>query len=214
MVHSTEPKGLSVELPKINNISEIRGGGGWPLVNDPVENFAWCREIFNRAELDAIIKIGTAQELAKATTYGGQDNKVRNSFVNFLFPNEINSWVFARLAGAINEINNAFFGFDLFGMEQGLQFTKYEAPGEHYEWHIDRGIHTGTRKLSLAMQLSDPEDYEGGDLEMWFGGEPTKASRDRGLITFFPSYVMHRVTPVTKGTRYSLVCWVSGPPFK
>jgi PKHD-type hydroxylase len=99
-------------------------------------------------------------------------------------------------------------------MEQGLQFTRYQAPGEHYEWHIDRGMQTGTRKLSLSLQLSDPDDYEGGDLEMWFGGEPTKASRERGMMTFFPSYVMHRVTPVTKGVRYSLVCWISGPPFK
>ena len=83
-----------------------------------------------------------------------------------------------------------------------------------FTWHIDRNMGIATRKLSLSLQLSAPEDYEGGDLELWFGGEPVKANRERGMITFFPSYVMHRVTPVTKGVRYSLVCWVSGPPFK
>jgi len=212
MVRSTDAKNLKVDLLKLGEPNT--GGGGWPLRNDHVENWAWFRDAFTPAELDAIINIGNSAELDRASTYGGSDPKIRNSFVQFLFPNDVTGWVFQRLAGVINGINQQFFGFDLYTMEQGLQFTRYQAPGEHYEWHIDRGMQTGTRKLSLSLQLSDPDDYEGGDLEMWFGGEPTKASRDRGMMTLFPSYAMHRVTPVTKGVRYSLVCWVSGPPFK
>jgi PKHD-type hydroxylase len=212
MVRSTDPKNLKVDLLKLS--PPTSGGGGWPLQNDPVENWAWFSSAFTPAELDAIINIGNSAELERAATYGGSDTKIRDSFVQFLFPNDVTGWVFQRLAGAVNTINQQFFGFDLYAMEQGLQFTRYQAPGEHYEWHIDRGMQTGTRKLSLSLQLSDPDDYEGGDLEMWFGGEPTKASRERGMMTFFPSYVMHRVSPVTKGVRYSLVCWVSGQPFK
>lgn len=212
MALSTNPINLTLDLPKLRPASSA--GGGWPLRNDHVENFAWFKDAFTPAELDAIVKIGQSIEIDRASTFGGNDPKVRDSYVNFLFPNEVTSWVFQRLAGVINEINARFFGFDLYTMEQGLQFTRYQAPGEHYEWHIDRGMNSGTRKLSLSLQLTDPDEYEGGDLELWFGGEPVKASRERGMMTLFPSYVMHRVAPVTKGVRYSLVCWVSGPPFK
>ena len=212
MVHLTDPVNLEVELQKLYEPNA--GGGGWPLKNDHVENWAWLENLFTPTELDAIINIGNSIELERATTYGPQDPKVRDSFVHFIFPNDTTSWIFQKLAAAINGINDQFFKFDLSTMEQGLQFTRYEAPGEHYEWHIDRGLNTGTRKLSLSLQLSDPDDYEGGELELWYGGEPMKAFRNRGVITFFPSYVMHRVTPVTKGVRYSLVCWISGPPFK
>lgn len=212
MARLTKPIKMSVDLPKVRPASSA--GGGWPLYNDHVENWAWFKDAFTPLELDAIINIGKSVEIERASTYGGSNPKIRDSYVNFLFPNEITGWVFQRIAGVISEINQRFFGFDLYAMEQGLQFTRYQAPGEHYEWHIDRGMQTGTRKLSLSLQLSDPDNYEGGDLELWFGGEPMKASRERGMMTLFPSYVMHRVTPVTKGTRYSLVAWISGPPFK
>lgn len=214
MDHSTDQIGLRVELPELKPLSFNKSGGGWPLRVDNTENWAWLTDVFNPSELDTIVRIGQSIEIERASTFGGSDPKVRDSYVNFIYPNDVSTWMFSRIAGAVNTINERYFGFDLQSMEQGLQFTRYQAPGEHYEWHIDRGMGIGTRKLSLSIQLSDPDEYEGGDLELWYGGEPVKASRQRGMITFFPSYVMHRVTPVTKGIRHSLVCWVSGPPFK
>lgn len=212
MAHSTDEVRLKVDIPKFPKPDAP--GGGWGLHTDTVENWAWIDSIFTPVELNAIINIGNSIELQRASTFGPTNLEVRDSFVTFLFPNEVTSWIFQRLTAAVNDINSRFFGFDLTAMEQGLQFTRYQAPGEHYEWHIDRGMLTGTRKLSLSLQLSDPSEYDGGELEMWYGGEPVKASKKRGMITMFPSYVMHRVSPVTKGTRYSLVCWVSGPQFK
>lgn len=212
MIRETEPVGLKVDLPVLRPVDS--GGGGWPLHRDRVENFAWNTDSFTPPELDALVKIGTNAELGRAATFGGSDPKIRDSFVQFLFPNEVTRWVFERLNAVVNAMNDEFFEFDLTSMDQGLQFTRYSAPGEHYEWHIDRGMLSGTRKLSLSLQLSDPDDYKGGDLELWFGGEPVKASRERGVMTLFPSWAMHRVTPVTEGVRYSLVCWVSGPSFK
>lgn len=212
MARLTKPK-ITLDLPDKPDIT--RGGGAWPLKVDHVENWAWNNQVFTPEELDAIIEIGTSVELGKASTYGPvQDDKNRNSFVQFLFPGEFTNWVFARLAGAITAMNDQFFGFDLTGMEQGLQFTRYTAPGEHYEWHIDKGYMTAVRKLSLSIQLSDPADYKGGDLELQFGMKPVKVSRKRGMATIFPSYTVHRVKPVKEGTRYSLVAWVSGPPFR
>jgi PKHD-type hydroxylase len=212
MARSTDkPK---IELPKIETPDPTRGAGGWPLFVDHVEEWAWRKGVFNEAELDAIIELGKQTELVKASTFGPQDDKNRNSFVSFLFPHGTTNWIFQRLAGAITEINNTFFQFDLHGMDQGLQFTRYTAPGQHYDWHKDSGFGTATRKLSVSIQLSDPKDYKGGDLQMKFGRTDTIVPRERGMVTFFPSYTLHRVKPVTQGTRYSLVAWISGPPFK
>ena len=208
----TDPINLSVDLERLR--PAVAPGGAWSLKPDRCENWAWLRDAFSSDELDAIINIGNALELERASTFGGMNTTMRDSFLQFIFPNEVTQWVFVRMADVINAMNDAFFGFDLNAMEQGLQFTRYAAPGEHYDWHIDRGTNVGTRKLSLTLQLSEPDSYEGGDLELWFGGEPIKASRDRGMMTLFPSWAMHRVTPVTEGVRYSLVCWVSGPSFK
>ena len=70
------------------------------------------------------------------------------------------------------------------------------------------------RKRSLVLQLSDPSDYEGGDLEFFVSAEPTPVERKKGLIVAFPSFVLHHVTPVTSGTRRTLVVWLSGPKFR
>ena len=199
-----------IVLPKVSPFNF--GGGSWPLETHKTENWAWYKGAFEPYELDSIIELGIRSGLDKGSTMTGGDDAVRKSFVSFLFPNEYTGWIFQRLAEVINHVNDQFFKFDLTGLEQGIQFTSYTAPGEHYTWHIDKG--TGNRKLSLSLQLSDPKDYKGGNLELLFGGKPVKAERERGMMTFFPSYALHRVTPVTKGTRYSLVCWISGPPFK
>ena len=212
MARSIKPK-VSISLPP--KLDATAGGGGWPLLVDHVENWAWRNDIFTPAELDAIIEIGNSSELTKATTHSpSQDDKIRNSFVQFLFPNEVTNWIFARLAGAITQINSQFFEFDLTGLNQGLQFTRYEAPGQHYDWHVDRGHLQGTRKLSMSLQLNDPSEYKGGELQFKFGRKDATMKKERGMATFFPSYTLHRVKPVTQGTRYSLVAWVEGPPFK
>jgi PKHD-type hydroxylase len=82
-----------------------------------------------------------------------------------------------------------------------------------YGWHLDYGGGI-SRKLSLAIQLTDPSEYEGGNLQIMTSGEPQNMRKQRGLIAVFPSYVLHQVTPVTQGSRQSLVAWVSGPAFK
>lgn len=212
MARLTKPK-ITIDLPEKPDFT--RGGGAWPLKMDHVENWAWNDLVFTPEELDAIIQIGESAEMTKATTYGSrQSDKNRNSFVQFLYPGEFTNWVFARLASAITHMNDNYFGFDITGLEQGLQLTRYTAPGEHYDWHVDRGHLKPVRKLSLSIQLSDPADYEGGELQLKLGRKDITIDRQRGMATFFPSYTLHRVKPVKKGTRYSLVAWVSGPPFK
>ena len=132
---------------------------------------------------------------------------------------------------------------------EGLQVATYKS-GQHYDWHIDGdsehwaarklvpASHEPTlflnqtkdssleglvRKLSIIIQLSDPEDYEGGDIylarppkdgRLDTEGETLPQFRQKGSVIVFPSYVRHKVTPVTKGVRKSAVAWICGPPFK
>lgn len=203
---------LNVSYPEKPDAS--KGGGGWPLYLETIEQFAWHDSLFTRDELNTIIEIGNSTTLNKATTYGGSDESVRNSTTSFLFPNEVTGWIYERLAALVINMNDRFFGFDLFTMEQGLQFTRYTAPGQHYAWHQDHGPNSSTRKLSLSVQLNDPSEYKGGEFQMLVSAKPIKIKRQLGFVTLFPSYTLHRVTPVKEGTRYSLVCWVSGPPFR
>ena len=212
MIRKTEPKHLTIELPKTQKADSP--GGGWHFRQDYPHEWCWQKDAFTPLELDAIIRIGESIELSKGVTGGGSSPKIRDSYVSWIFPNEVTGWIFERLQGVVQSINEQFFRFDLDGFFQGFQFTKYTAPGQHYTWHVDRGHGMGVRKLSLSLQLSDPDTYEGGDLELQFGEDPQKAGRERGMITLFPSYALHRVTPVTEGTRYSLVAWVSGPNWK
>ena len=198
---------------KINKYDDISvAGGGFELHDDYVQHWAWLQDAFSESEIDAICYMGSKLQL-RAGTVMGDEKGVRDSQISFIYPNDNTFWLFNKLKFMINDFNEKYFKFDLSAMNQGLQYTEYNAPYQHYSWHIDKGF--GVRKLSMSIQLSDPDDYEGGELELWFGGkEPVKIEKRKGLITFFPSYVMHRVAPVTKGTRKSLVCWISGPPFK
>jgi PKHD-type hydroxylase len=79
-----------------------------------------------------------------------------------------------------------------------------------YDWHTDFSGFRPLRKISISIQLARPEDYEGGDLELLFANQPESLEKTRGTFIAFPSFVLHRVTPVTRGTRWSLVAWILG----
>jgi len=140
-----------------------------------------------------------------------QSASIRKSSAVFVFPSESTNWVFQRLNKAIREINDTIYGFVVSQFKEGFQFTRYEV-GEYYGPHFDIGPGKLTeRKLSLTVQLSAPEDYTGGELIIY---PEFVASKDRGTMTVFPSFMCHDVRPVTTGVRYSLVSWLAGPPFK
>jgi PKHD-type hydroxylase len=121
------------------------------------------------------------------------------------------------------DANDLKFRYTLFNYEKSgeydqIQFTRYNE-GCFYDWHVDFyeiSKNGSNRKLSLIVNLSDPKDYDGGDLEFFEGEEPpfSPAKRKQGSIVVFDSFDWHRVTPVTRGTRYSLVLWVWGPELK
>src|SRR5258708_40174408 len=105
------------------------------------------------------------------------------------------------------QLNRDFYGFDLFGLVESFQYTVYDGQeGGHYNWHVDLGGEdVEPRKISLSLQLTDPSSYRGCDLVLEAGTGPHIAERARGTLIAFPSYVLHRVTPIESGTRKSLV---------
>lgn len=185
----------------------------WPFKVDHVSAWAYMESAFTKEECQKIIEIGEEKKLHIATTRGQVDD-IRDSKVVWLYPNVELEWVYRKMVDIVTHLNDQFFKFDLFGFTEGFQFTKYESPGGHYGKHIDSANNFITRKLSFSLQLSSQEDYEGGDLNLHFGDTPETMSKKQGSIALFPSYVLHEVLPVTKGTRYSLVSWVAGAPFR
>ncbi len=125
-------------------------------------------------------------------------------------------WVYRRLGELTNIANKATWNFSLTGMTERVQITEYNADNSgHFDWHIDLGANTlSKRKISMSVLLSDPASYDGGDLEFFTGKKNNFTGREQGTAILFPSYLPHRVTPVTRGVRRSLIMWVSGPPFK
>jgi len=189
-------------------------GASWLFETDTVEYWAYKHTVFSPEECAKIIELGESLIPKTATTVGNNTDSIRDSKVSWLYSNTETNWIFDRLAYNIVSLNNQYFKFNVYGMTEALQFTKYEAPAGHYGAHVDRLPHGLLRKLSVTIQLSDANDYEGGDLNLKYETNPILGPKEQGCLTIFPSYTLHEVTPVTKGTRYSLVIWVSGPPFK
>jgi PKHD-type hydroxylase len=193
---------------------------------------------------DELIKYGKSQQEQLALTGGQTEKvnkgkplddkdiidlkKKRDS--NIVWLND--RWIYKEIQPFIHQANRlANWNFD-WDFSESCQFTKYKL-NQFYDWHADawEGAYANKdnpdtfgkiRKLSVTCSLSAPEDYEGGELEFDFRNtDPDKQSvrkcaeiKPRGSIVVFPSFVWHRVKPVTKGTRYSLVIWNLGYPYK
>jgi PKHD-type hydroxylase len=192
---------------------------------------------------DELIKYGTMHEEQLALT-GGFDKKdpkrlnqeelkdlKKKRDSNIAWLND--AWIYREIHPYIHEANRlAGWNFN-WDFSESCQFTKYKL-NQYYDWHCDSwdkvydkpddiNSHGKIRKLSVTCSLSNPEDYVGGELEFDFrNNDPDKQQTirtckeilPRGSICVFPSFVWHRVKPVTKGTRYSLVIWNIGYPYR
>jgi PKHD-type hydroxylase len=147
----------------------------------------------------------------------GRLSEQRKSNVAWLMPTDENlRFYFEKVAYYINKANTDYFQFSLTGFHS-MQYTMYpETVQGKYDWHTDQGDLFTTqnmgRKLSAVVALND--DYEGGVFETLDSDTPRSYDLKKGEMIMFPSFLMHRVTPVTKGIRRSLVIWVEGPNFR
>ncbi len=144
-------------------------------------------------------------------------DQVRKSQIIWVKPESDDSHLFNEIVQRVAYVNNYHYNYrlDYFG---DLQYSEYAQDG-HYGWHTDTAFggeegHEGRqRKLSFTVQLNNPDEYEGGDFETFYNGAFQPVDLKPNTVVFFPSYMPHQVTPVTKGVRKSLVGWVYGPAF-
>lgn len=174
--------------------------------------------VFTPDEAAAIVRLGEQAGFGRGGLVGGiaHDN-IRRSAIAWLDEMATPEWLSARLADAVARANREHFGFELTHFSEQIQIARYESGDEgHFAWHADIGDGplARSRKLTLVVPLSPPGAHEGGALQLDGDGHAVDAGAGQGDAALFASFVLHRVTPVTAGTRYSLTCWVHGPAFR
>ena len=188
------------------------------LPTGKLDNWYFFKKSFSQEEISRINALVDDGEIktSQGTTFLGTKEKIRKSQVGWIPQVKRHMWIYERLSKLALEANKQMWNFDLVGMEEQAQYSVCPPEGGHYDWHIDIGSGVGrsNRKISICVQLSDPSEYEGGELVMKTGVHENPIERDLGLASVFPSYLLHRVTPVTRGERRSLVLWVTGPSFR
>ena len=194
-----------------------------------LKNYVFWPEALPISLCDQIVKYGTQQPTEGAklgVSTKAAPKEIRDSTVSFL--NAL--WILDWIKEPLDKANRDIFKFNLSNLEE-FQFTQYKK-GQFYDWHVDQhhlpyekhasNYDGKVRKLSLTINLSDPKSYEGGNFMFDYRDKPEKPSnvetctilRNQGTIVVFPSFVFHKVSPVTKGTRHSLVNWTIGAPWK
>lgn len=150
---------------------------------------------------------------AKISTPHGFDemNSVRKTDVAWLGHDSHNDTTRSKLIELIKKYNSSSFGFHIDGFGHGIQIARY-SKNHHYDWHIDSGVGTlSQRKLTFVVQLSREDEYDGGDLELKYKSVVQSCPRKMGDGIIFPSFLLHRVSPVLDGVRFSLTAWMTGP---
>lgn len=198
------------------------------IYNDPATRatithpWTYWDNAFTEEELKKINDYCESLELMNATTIGAGENiekakEIRKSNICWIHRNDDSYWIFDRLNFILQNSNEKFYNFDLNGYDT-IQYTVYNEEG-NYGWHMDMCLDTKlgygeSRKLSLTLLLND--DFEGGEFQVNNGSEktPITVPTKKGRAILFPSWMIHQVTPVTKGKRKSLVVWVFGPKFQ
>jgi PKHD-type hydroxylase len=142
--------------------------------------------------------------------------KTNNRDIAYIKPADHSRWLYDLLFPIALEANKQFYHFDIDIVTDPIHYVIYPEDGGHLDWHMDVGaFNVNRRKLAMTVQLSDPNEYEGGDLQIWGGGqEPLSVKRNKGDVTVFPTFLLHRVTPITRGQRKILVFWTGGRAFK
>lgn len=175
--------------------------------------------VFSKDECEQILAYckednTTESKIVGTSPDGSLDPTIRNSLTTFISLNDPDkTWIVERLGPLVRTTNDAYFKFKLAAFS-GTQIIEYTHES-FYDWHVDVGTgQTSSRKLSTVVFLTPEKDYEGGRLELQTGNRvPETVPQGQGTLVIFPSFLLHRVAPVTQGRRCTLVSWVHGPSF-
>lgn len=180
--------------------------------------FCVVNDVFSSEEVDKIIELEDLIQFTKGavgngTGEGTLNEKARACDIQWIAPDNNSHWLFQKFSDLVSHVNYDNFMCDIEFFEN-FQYTVYKE-NEFYDWHVDAFSHyySHTRKISATVILTDPNDHEGGEFEIIPHGEvhsPVVLKPKKGDVIFFSSLMPHRVRPVTKGIRKSLVTWVLG----
>ena len=172
-------------------------------------------EVFTSDECDRIKEYCETLDLEDAhINENSVNHDIRRNKVAWLdTKDDTCKWVYETMTRVVSDINKQIWEFDLHYIEN-IQYTKYSEVGDKYNPHIDTMYNNLCRKLSFSVQLDDSDAYEGSNLLIHHAVTPIKGIRKKGTINFFPSFMLHNVTPLESGERNALVGWVCGPKFK
>jgi len=185
----------------------------------PSSMFTYAQDaLFSKRDCEEIIRLSHTEPHNSGGLVGGtQQRDIRRAKISWLEDDGPASWVMERMISAVARANRMAFDFDISDFREKLQVAVYDESEEgHYDWHSDigEGQIAQCRKATIVTQLSEADTYEGGALEIRLGHTVMTASRNQGSATTFASFMLHRVVPVSKGTRFSLTCWSHGPRFR
>jgi PKHD-type hydroxylase len=174
--------------------------------------------LFTPEQCQLIINAGRSEPVQMGEVGGGDkgtvDTKTRTSHISWIPFNKMPE-MYQTLERVIKQTNGNHFGFDGITLTEPAQYTEYPEGG-FYDWHIDSDVNCANeppvRKISMTCLLSHESEFEGGGLELMSEGKIARPKQ--GQAIFFASFIRHRVVPITKGIRKSLVLWAGGPPFK
>lgn len=175
--------------------------------------------IFTPKQCQMVINAGRSEPKQNGSVGGRQgkseiDTKTRTSHISWI-PFTKTPEMYKDIEKVMKTTNGNHFGFDGMQITEMAQYTEYPEGG-FYDWHIDSDTHfahePSVRKISMTLLLSPDNEFEGGDLEIMKEGQAAKLKQ--GHAIFFASFIRHRVTPVIRGTRKSLVMWFGGTPLR
>jgi len=180
--------------------------------NEPIFSPGQCKMVIEagREEPKNNAEVGAENGIGK----GVLDTNTRTSHISWIPFNKMPD-MYKQLEHLMKQTNGNHFGFDGMQITEMAQYTEYPTGG-FYDWHVDNHVNCKEqppiRKISMTILLSPENEFEGGDLELVKEGQSIKLKQ--GQAMFFASFIRHRVAPVTRGNRKSLVMWFGGPPFK
>lgn len=180
-------------------------------------NYYYFTDGFTTEEIMKIRELGDKYPKQQATTVADEENPMNNyrqSDIAWIEDNLETRWIYERMSELCKVANRNMWNFDIWGYLDSFQYTVYYGDGGHYDWHADLGPMISNRKISCVLQLSDPGEYDGGELELNPGGNILTVPKGLGVLCFFPSFLLHRVTPLNSGVRKSLVNWFCGANFR
>jgi PKHD-type hydroxylase len=179
-----------------------------------MKGYAFLHRHLDETITDKLLNIASEVEWVPGGTGSGLNKDIRD-VDTIPFNVHRHAWL-AGILMYIAKIENKNFGYDISTISE-IELLKYKN-GNKYEMHQDVGWHDYPfqRKLTMIVQLSNSDDYEGGDLIFQYDNtnEVADKIRDKGSIIIFPSMMHHAITPITKGERLSLVTWIEGPAWR